>query len=94
MSHDGRGFGLTCANLFDFAEIDHIKVFVLDEADEMLSRGFKEQIHEVFQHLPQDVHVILLSATMPQDVLEVSKQFMRNPVSILVKKEELTLEGM
>lgn len=75
-------------------KIDNIKVFVLDEADEMLSRGFKEQIHEVFQHLPQDVQVILLSATMPQDVLEVSKQFMRNPVSILVKKEELTLEGI
>lgn len=65
----------------------------MDEADEMLSRGFKDQIHEVFQHLPQDVQVILLSATMPQDVLEVSKQFMRDPVSILVKKEELTLEG-
>lgn len=75
-------------------KIDHIKVFVLDEADEMLSRGFKEQIHEVFQHLPQDVQVILLSATMPTDVLEVSKQFMREPVSILVKKEELTLEGI
>lgn len=75
-------------------KIDHIKVFVLDEADEMLSRGFKEQIHQVFQHLPQDVQVILLSATMPQDVLEVSKQFMRNPVQILVKKEELTLEGI
>lgn len=78
---------------FSRIEIDHIKVFVLDEADEMLSRGFKEQIHQVFQHLPQDVQVILLSATMPQDVLEVSKQFMRNPVQILVKKEELTLEG-
>lgn len=65
----------------------------MDEADEMLSRGFKEQIHQVFQHLPQDVQVILLSATMPTDVLEVSKQFMRNPVQILVKKEELTLEG-
>lgn len=60
----------------------------------MLSRGFKDQIHEIFQHLPQDVQVILLSATMPQDVLDVSKQFMRNPVQILVKKDELTLEGM
>ncbi len=78
---------------FCLTEIDHIKVFVLDEADEMLSRGFKDQIHEVFQHLPEDVQVILLSATMPQDVLEVSKQFMRDPVQILVKKEELTLEG-
>lgn len=66
----------------------------MDEADEMLSRGFKDQIHEIFQHLPQDVQVILLSATMPQDVLDVSKQFMRNPVQILVKKDELTLEGM
>lgn len=72
----------------------NIKLFVLDEADEMLSRGFKDQIHDVFRMLPQDVQVILLSATMPSDVLEVSKYFMREPVRILVKKEELTLEGI
>ncbi|XP_034185690.1 eukaryotic translation initiation factor 4A [Osmia lignaria lignaria] len=71
-----------------------IKLFVLDEADEMLSRGFKEQIHDVFKLLPQEVQVILLSATMPSDVLDVSKCFMRNPIRILVKKEELTLEGI
>ncbi|CAD6234180.1 GSCOCG00007624001-RA-CDS [Cotesia congregata] len=71
----------------------NIKLFVLDEADEMLSRGFKDQIHDVFKLLPNEVQVILLSATMPSDVLEVSKCFMRRPVSILVKKEELTLEG-
>lgn len=71
-----------------------IKMFVLDEADEMLSRGFKDQIHDVFKTLPSDVQVVLLSATMPQDVLEVSKSFMRNPARILVKKEELTLEGI
>ena len=71
-----------------------IKLFVLDEADEMLSRGFKDQIHDVFKMLPSDVQVILLSATMPIDVLEVSKYFMRDPVKILVKKEELTLEGI
>ena len=40
------------------------------------------------------VQVILLSATMPADVLEVTKRFMRDPVRILVKKEELTLEGI
>uniref|UniRef100_A0A182X781 RNA helicase n=2 Tax=gambiae species complex TaxID=44542 RepID=A0A182X781_ANOQN len=72
----------------------NIKMFVLDEADEMLSRGFKDQIQDVFQKLPADVQVILLSATMPADVLEVSQHFMRNPVKILVKKEELTLEGI
>lgn len=71
-----------------------IKMFVLDEADEMLSRGFKSQIQDVFSSLPTDVQVILLSATMPTEVLDVSKYFMRNPVQILVKKEELTLEGI
>jgi len=72
----------------------NIKMFVLDEADEMLSRGFKEQIHEVFTKMPYNIQVILLSATMPADVLEVTKKFMRDPIRILVKKEELTLEGI
>lgn len=71
-----------------------IKLFVLDEADEMLSRGFKEQIHEVFTKMPYNIQVILLSATMPADVLDVTKKFMRDPIRILVKKEELTLEGI
>ncbi|CAO1614807.1 unnamed protein product [Jaminaea pallidilutea] len=73
---------------------DHLKMFCLDEADEMLSRGFKDQMYEVFQLLPQDTQVVLLSATMPQDVLEVTKKFMRDPVRILVKRDELTLEGI
>lgn len=73
---------------------DSMKMFVLDEADEMLSRGFKDQIYDVFRRLPTNIQVILLSATMPDDVLEVTKRFMRDPVNILVKKEELTLEGI
>jgi len=73
---------------------DNIKMFCLDEADEMLSRGFTEQIYEVFQLLPAETQVVLLSATMPADVLEVSKKFMRDPVRILVKRDELTLEGI
>merc|ERR1712168_329012 len=72
----------------------NIKIFVLDEADEMLSRGFKDQIYDVFRTLPQGAQVVLLSATMPQDVLEVTTRFMRDPIRILVKKEELTLEGI
>ncbi|KAG7227132.1 hypothetical protein INR49_013930 [Caranx melampygus] len=71
-----------------------IKMFVLDEADEMLSRGFKDQIYEIFQKLSTNIQVVLLSATMPADVLEVTKKFMREPIRILVKKEELTLEGI
>merc|ERR1711973_674357 len=73
---------------------DQMKMFILDEADEMLSRGFKDQIYDVFRRLPTNIQVVLPSATMPVDVLEVTKRFMRNPINILVKKEELTLEGI
>jgi len=73
---------------------DCMKMFVLDEADEMLSRGFKDQIYDVFRKLPSAVQTVLLSATMPVEVLEVTKRFMRDPINILVKKEELTLEGI
>ncbi|KAJ9701964.1 hypothetical protein PVL29_003951 [Vitis rotundifolia] len=72
---------------------DSIKMFVLDEADEMLSRGFKDQIYEIFQLLPER-QVGIFSATMPPEVLEITKKFMNKPVRILVKREELTLEGI
>mmetsp|Transcript_759 Transcript_759/g.909 ORF Transcript_759/g.909 Transcript_759/m.909 type:complete len:414 (-) Transcript_759:522-1763(-) len=74
--------------------LDSMKQFFLDEADEMLSRGFKEQIYEIFKFLPEQVQVCLFSATMPLDVLEVTDRFMREPIRILVKKDELTLEGI
>lgn len=73
---------------------DQMILFVLDEADEMLSRGFKAQILAVFRHLPEDIQVALFSATMPSDILELTTQFMRHPKRILVKKDELTLEGI
>lgn len=72
----------------------NVGVLVLDEADEMLSRGFKEQIKSIFQNLPQEAQTILLSATMPSEVLQVANVFMKNPVEILVTKEALTLEGI
>jgi len=71
-----------------------LRMFVLDEADEMLSRGFKDQIYDVFQYLPSEVQVCLFSATMPVEILNMTKRFMRNPVRILVKKEALTLDGI
>lgn len=72
----------------------HIKIFILDEADEMLSRGFKDQIYDIFTLLPRDAQVGLFSATMPNEALEITTKFMQNPVRILVKKDELTLEGL
>ena len=74
--------------------VDYIHYFVLDEADEMLSRGFKDQTYDVFQKLPPSVHVGLFSATMPADVLELTSKFMRDPIRILVKRDELTLDGI
>ena len=74
--------------------MEKVKMFVLDEADEMLSRGFKDQIYDVFKFLPEKVQVCLFSATMPMDVLEVTERFMREPIKILVKRDELTLEGI
>ena len=89
----------TPGRVFDMIKRDvlstrYIKQFVLDEADEMLSRGFKDQIMDVNRTLNQTIQVILLSATMPEDVLEVTKHFMHEPIRILVKKEEITLEGI
>jgi len=74
--------------------LEHVQLFVLDEADEMLSRGFKEQIYDVFKFMPETVQVTIFSATMPLEVLEVTSKFMRDPIRILVKRDELTLEGI
>lgn len=71
-----------------------LRMFCLDEADEMLSRGFKDQIYEIFQRLPATIQVVLISATMPAEVLAVSNSFMREPIRIMVKRDELTLEGI
>lgn len=73
---------------------DAVKLFVLDEADEMLSAGFKDQIYDIFRFMPPTCQVGLFSATIPQDVLEITQKFMRDPVQILVKQDALTLEGI
>jgi translation initiation factor 4A len=87
----GRVYDMLCRRTL---RTDNIKVMVLDEADEMLSRGFKDQIYDIFQALPQTVQVALFSATMSPEALDISERFMKNPVKILVKHDELTLEGI
>eukprot|EP01066_Platyproteum_vivax_P006506 Platyproteum_vivax@DN2291_c0_g1_i1.p1 len=78
----------------NYLGVKNMKLFVLDEADEMLSRGFNQQIHDVFKCLPSEIQVALFSATMPVEILEITRKFMRSPATILVKKDELTLEGI
>lgn len=71
-----------------------IKIVVLDEADELLSSGFKEQVYNIFQYLSPDVQVVLVSATLPESMNGVIDKIMRNPIKISVKREMLTLEGI
>ncbi len=73
---------------------ENIKMFVLDETDELLSRGFKDQIYNLFALLPENVQVIVVSATMPYDLNEITAKFMNDPVKILIKREERTLDGI
>jgi translation initiation factor 4A len=75
-------------------QTQYLKLLVLDEADEMLSAGFSEQIYSIFKFLPNTIQVALFSATIPDDVLELTTKFMRNPVQILMKKETVTLDGI
>eukprot|EP01095_Lingulamoeba_sp_RSL-Kostka_P002796 TRINITY_DN13713_c0_g1_i1.p1 TRINITY_DN13713_c0_g1~~TRINITY_DN13713_c0_g1_i1.p1 ORF type:complete len:434 (+),score=170.83 TRINITY_DN13713_c0_g1_i1:70-1302(+) len=87
----GRVYDMICRGHLN---VSNIKTFILDEADEMLSRGFKDQIYDIFTTLPETVQVGLFSATMPPEALEITQKFMNNPIRILVKKDELTLEGI
>jgi len=71
-----------------------VKTIILDEADEMLSSGFKDQIYNIFQAIPGNIQVGLFSATMPEEALEITSKFMNQPIRILVQQDEVTLEGI
>ena len=73
--------------------VNGLKTLVLDEADEMLGKGFKAQIHDIYRMVPP-LQVILVSATLPADVLEMTEKFMTEPASILVKRDEITVDGI
>lgn len=71
-----------------------LKLIILDEVDQILNKGFKEQIVKIFEYIPLNTQVSIYSATIPSDILELSNKFMKNPKKILLKKENLTLEGI
>lgn len=72
-------------------DIRRIKMMVLDEADEMLSKGFKEQVYGIRRHLMTKTQVVLVSATLPDEVLEMTEDFMNKPFRLLVKRDEISL---
>ena len=77
-----------------YLNTEKIKTIIIDEADEMFSSGFKEQIYNIFQKLPTTVQVALFSATLPNEIHNLTNRFMRKPQEILVKNDQLTLEGI
>ena len=87
----GRVLDLLKRNVIDYR---NIRTLVLDEADELLSSGFKQQIQSIIGTLPHSVQIALFSATLPEHTHELTKAFMNSPVEILVKQEQLTLEGI
>jgi len=87
----GRIYGNLDRNLI---RAGNLRCLCLDEADEMLSKGFKDTMFDIFQWMPPEIQVCLFSATMPDDCLQLTNAFMRNPVHILVEREKLSLEGI
>lgn len=77
-----------------YLKTEKINIIVLDEADEMLSQGFKDQIYKIFQYMNNNIQIALFSATVPDVLEQLTSKFMRNTIKILVKAEQLTLQGI
>ena len=77
-----------------YLETKNIKLLIFDEADEILSYGFKESIYNIIKFIPVETQICIYSATMPNEIVELTNKFMREPEKILVQKENLTLDGI
>lgn len=77
-----------------YLSTNKLRIFILDEADEMLSNSFMNQVRTIIVELTDKTQICLFSATIPAPVLDLSKKFMDNPKQILVTQEQLTLEGI
>jgi translation initiation factor 4A len=87
----GRVLDILTRRAFDMGGM---RMIVLDEADEILSQGFQEQLYQIFQFITEATQVVMFSATIPDSLHSVVAKIMRNPTEILVKTEQMTLEGI
>ncbi|CAH8621636.1 unnamed protein product [Heterobilharzia americana] len=84
--------------------VGKLRSLVLDEADEMLNRGLRDQLEEIYRRLPSHIgldnkkslncQIIIVSATMPKEHLELFQNFTSNPIRVLVPRDELSLSGL
>lgn len=87
--------GRICDNVVNRRlDLGELRCLVIDEADELLSRGFQDQIRTIFQYISRDTQLALFSATLPTEIVDLTTEFMRDPTEILLKRDELTLEGI
>ena len=77
-----------------YLKTEKMGMLICDEADEMLSQGFKDQIYKIFQYMPSSIQVGLFSATIPPELCALTEKFMKEPIRILVAAEQLTLQGI
>ena len=71
-----------------------LNTLIIDEADEMFGLGFKEQVYDIYRHVPANSQVVLVSATLSSEVLDMADAFMTDPISVLVKRDGLSLKGI
>jgi translation initiation factor 4A len=78
----------------NYLDISMLEIMILDESDELLSSGFKDAIYNIFKYLNVDTQIAIFSATMPTEVVQLTTRFMKTPVSIMIKADELSLDGI
>ncbi|WP_243206194.1 DEAD/DEAH box helicase [Neobittarella massiliensis] len=75
-------------------KLQNIRTVVLDEADEMLNMGFREDIEEILQYVPEQRQTVLFSATMPPPILELTGRFQNDPQMVQINKKQVTLDSI
>lgn len=77
-----------------YLNVRELRVLVLDEADEMLSAGFQEAMQDIMRELPNSCQVALFSATLPPETLDISNRFMKDPIRLVLNRDEVNLKGI
>lgn len=75
-------------------KLSALKCLILDEADELLGRGFLEDMKNIINQIPPEAKINLFSATLPSEIVQITDKFMSSPEQILVKNEEVSLKGI
>ena len=75
-------------------KLENLKMMILDEADEMLNMGFREDIDIILEKVPEDKQTIFFSATMPKGILDLTRKYMKDPIHIQTAHKEMTVSGV